>query len=832
LSALFPREPARGMMAASEGPMGADDRPRPAPRDDAADRRWAWFALSLAALAVSVLGAFGQRTHGMLPPTLDRGALTFPRAVEGRSVGSVEELEFLAQTRAPGEALDVGAPPGSVTLVPEIDAPHVALTLASVLCFWAMCAFVLAPRTSRSSARALFACMACAGLGVGIGGVYPPQAPAEAALALAYVAAMAFLPAAFVRFTLAFPRRSALLDRHPRLGALPVLLALGAAAWSGAAWLAHFSAMETSTWEATRAPTLLIGALFVFGIAAGCVNLFLAHRRAVLARERSQAKWLFWGIAIGATPFVLLRMLPRTLFGVESEASIPPFVDRLVELAVPASFAIAIAKHKLFDIDVIIRRSLLYTALALVLATAFLPVWWLLGNLTDLPAALPREALWALAGAVPAALFLPARRVLGQWVDRTFFKIRHTHGQALRALDAPLAQAADQAGVAAALRRFLDDSLQPKACAVVVGNGAHAAVDGSLDERTARRAPELLAPLVPERGALVARSEATALPEVETPALAPELLAAGVHVVQPVAKEGRLLALLLLGEKASERRYVEEDLQLLAAAASRAALALERLALVQSVAEESLARRALADLDRQKTDFLLRVSHDLRTPLTAVRWSVDNLLDGLSGALSERQAAALSDVKAAAGQLGRLVDNLLAISRIEMGAAPRAPEPVDLEAVARDALLALRPQAEAKSVRLVLTPAPDLPPVRGRKDALYQVALNLVDNAVKYSPPGTSVEVSVGMESADVQALVVRDHGPGLPPGAADGLFDLFRQGRASPHSTAQGFGVGLYIVRSVAETLDGTVSAGNHPEGGAVFACRMKRWADTGGTP
>jgi signal transduction histidine kinase len=541
-------------------------------------------------------------------------------------------------------------------------------------------------------------------------------------------------------------------------------------------------------------------------------------------------KWVLWGIATAMTPYVFLRVLPGLFGAARADSPVPPAVDRVLELAAPAAFAIAVARHRLFDIDVIIRRSVLDTTLALLLAGAAMGVVLLLER--TLPrGAVPTEVVWLLAGAVPVALFAPLRRGLGRWVDRTFFKIRHVHGQSLRALEGPLARAADAAETAAVLRRFVEEALLPQAAAVVVLSEGEAVVDGSLPEGAARRAAALLAPFRPEDGIALACVGATTLPEIEVAGFPADLRSAGVVLVQPVSREGRVRALLLLGPKASERAYVEEDLTLLAAAAGRAVVSLERLALVQNVAREALARRALADLDRQKTDFLLRVAHDLRTPLTAVRWTVDNLLDGLSGPLTPRQSADLAPVRTAAGQLNRMIDNLLAISRLELGATRLACEPVDLAAVVREALTATAPQAAAKGVGVALAAHEGLACVRGRRDAVYEVALNLVDNAIKYSPPGGAVDVHLAPGGNGGAMLSVRDRGPGLGGADPASLFDLFRQGDASPHSTAKGFGVGLYVVRSWIETFGGSVGAADAPGGGAVFTCLLERWTDTGGS-
>jgi signal transduction histidine kinase len=152
---------------------------------------------------------------------------------------------------------------------------------------------------------------------------------------------------------------------------------------------------------------------------------------------------------------------------------------------------------------------------------------------------------------------------------------------------------------------------------------------------------------------------------------------------------------------------------------------------------------------------------------------------------------------------------------------------VDLAALVQDAVTALRPSAMAKGLRVEVQVADGLPTLRGRRGPLFQAVANLVDNAIKYSPPRGVIEVDVGPGARGEPRLVVRDHGPGLPDEGLAHLFDRFRQGAPSPHSPRQGVGVGLYVVKSAVESQGGSVQAGNHPAGGARFECRFVAWEE-----
>jgi signal transduction histidine kinase len=280
--------------------------------------------------------------------------------------------------------------------------------------------------------------------------------------------------------------------------------------------------------------------------------------------------------------------------------------------------------------------------------------------------------------------------------------------------------------------------------------------------------------------------------------------------------------MILLSRKQTDRRYIEDDIALIQAAARRAGAVLERMRLVQSVAEEAMARRRLAELNRLKNDFLSRMAHDLRTPLASIGWSTENLLDGIAGSVTASQTEYLQSIKTATGHLNRLVGNLLDISRMERGTLTLEFERVALPEVLQQVIDTLKPLAAERGVQLDLRVADGSVAVRGNNDKLFEVAMNLIDNAIKYAPDQTVVEVTVASAAGGRQAFAVRDHGQGLGDVDVARLYEQFSQGTPSPHSHKHGFGLGLYIVKTYMDLMAGDVSARNHPGGGANFTCTL----------
>ena len=782
-----------------------------------------YYAISLLGLILFLWGLRCQLRVSMLPSAFDRDGLAYPAVCAGAVAGSSEQLRFLAEGWPPGSTLRIVAADGgeiNVTLDRAHTSGYLVLTCLSGLFFWGVATFIFAPRVGRPGVREFYWISFLYGLAVMIGGVYYHHDPDWLHLACGFlqIACLACLPVVFVGLTLAFPRHSEGLARWRRW--LPVLWLLAGALilWQGAAFWSYFREPGPPAGAALVLPQQVADTVMVVQVALGCFILYWSYSRLELTRERKQVRWLFWGFSLGAMPYVFLRTLP-SLCGLGP--LLPASADRVLEMALPTAFVFAVIRHQFLDIDVIIRRSLLYAILAAGTVILYLAGVVALGRQVEAGASGPAAILLVVIGLVAGVAFHPLRCAIGGWVDRTFFKLEHDHEQALRALERDLDTVSSQSELAGLLARCLGETLRPQSHAVLVPDGEQLQVAG--DENAGEAAAWLACYLrLPSPGVgILAAAHSTSLPEVESSDFPGVLAEAGFVVAMPLGP-GEEAGLFLLGRRQTERRYLDTDLSFLERCAVAATAALARIRLVQQVAEETLARRRLDELNRLKSDFLSRVAHDLRTPLASISWSVANLLDGVAGDLSPNQAEYLQSMQAAASLLNRLVENLLEISRFERGVFEIERERIELLPVLEQAVLTVKPLAVSKRVTFELQGEKLAQPVHGNAEKLTEVVVNLLENAVKFSPPDGEVTISITAGEADWQEFVVRDQGPGLDQQEGTSLFARFEQGRPSPYSQQHGFGLGLYIVKSYLEMMGGEVSAANHPDGGAIFTCRL----------
>ncbi|WP_431683354.1 ATP-binding protein [Kitasatospora sp. KL5] len=271
---------------------------------------------------------------------------------------------------------------------------------------------------------------------------------------------------------------------------------------------------------------------------------------------------------------------------------------------------------------------------------------------------------------------------------------------------------------------------------------------------------------------------------------------------------GDRLALVLTG-----RVLPAEDRRVLGAFAAQAVAVLER----QRLAKEAAEARRLADSNRIRTALLAAVSHDLRTPLAGIKAAVTSLRSEDVAWSPEDEAELLAGIEEGADRLNLLINNLLDMSRLQTGSVTPLQRDVDLDEVVPLALAGV----PAEAVRLDVPE--DLPLVRADSGLLERVVANLVENAVKYSPPGVPVAVRADvlrLAGGDRIELRVVDRGPGVPEEARERIFAPFQRHGDAPRGN--GVGLGLAVARGFAEAMDGRLTAEDTPGGGLTMVVSL----------
>jgi two-component system phosphate regulon sensor histidine kinase PhoR len=255
-----------------------------------------------------------------------------------------------------------------------------------------------------------------------------------------------------------------------------------------------------------------------------------------------------------------------------------------------------------------------------------------------------------------------------------------------------------------------------------------------------------------------------------------------------------------------------------------------RLSATQAVAERATAKAEQSEQKRR--ELIVNVSHELRTPIASIRGHVDSLLISIDrpgeGAENAPPPAELQKylgiISRETDRLGTLVDELLSLARAESGELKIALAPVAPGEVVEEVFASIAPLAKReRQIIVVRDIAPNLPPIIADRQRLTQVLLNLVRNAIAYTPTGGIVSIGLHPDGPDAVALTVADTGIGIPQEDLDRIFDRFYRTDASRARTSGGFGLGLAIVRDLVAAMGGTVSVTSTVGEGSTFTVTLR---------
>jgi signal transduction histidine kinase len=285
-------------------------------------------------------------------------------------------------------------------------------------------------------------------------------------------------------------------------------------------------------------------------------------------------------------------------------------------------------------------------------------------------------------------------------------------------------------------------------------------------------------------------------------------------VVVPICSEDEILGTLTVANRLGDfSTFAPEDLKLLDALANHVSVAIRNTRLVNRL-ELALAHET--EMSKVKDDFVATISHELRTPLTSIKGYLKTLLGPIEVSAAE-QRDFLERADRATKRLQRLIEDLLFASRVESSSPTTRYDAISLpglvEQIAEERLLA---SPDPSRIRVDI--APDVPVIRAQEEHVVRIVGNLVDNALKYSPPSEHVIIECHPKD-DGLLIAVSDRGPGIPADQRQRVFERFYQVDQSATRRVGGAGMGLYIARRAALALGGRVWLDRSDETGSTFS-------------
>lgn len=494
-----------------------------------------------------------------------------------------------------------------------------------------------------------------------------------------------------------------------------------------------------------------------------------------------------WLAALGLLPYPG-GVLGNTLFGI--------FIS------------LAILRHQLLDIKVVIRKGAIYTAFSVAVAAIYLWLFLLIDRLVAPRAAsLTVELLLLFALAV---VIHPALRLLERLTDRLLYGQRYGYLQALRQFSAEATAISDLKGLVRSLMRTIGLAMQTNRAWLLLPQEGPGNLVSALETDVQHPSPRLRADspitqwLQRHEGYLRLRDLEILSPLQALSALErEELEGAEAELFIPLKHQGELVGILVLGPKQSRDAYSLEDVELLFTVAHQAVIGLENARLY---ALERNRVEQLQELDRLKTDFLATVSHQLKTPITSIKAATGLLADQESADPRSAQGRLLASILKGADALERLVSDLLDFAKAKSARLQLELAVMDMREVVQETAGVVAPAIKAKGQHLIFEIPHHSLFIKGDQQRLEQVLMNLLTNAHKYSPQGGQITLRVRQQDGQV-VVEVQDSCGGIPPEDLPWIFQAYTRPQVLSRIEANSSsGLGLAIAKSLVEIHGGKI--------------------------
>ena len=277
-----------------------------------------------------------------------------------------------------------------------------------------------------------------------------------------------------------------------------------------------------------------------------------------------------------------------------------------------------------------------------------------------------------------------------------------------------------------------------------------------------------------------------------------------------------LLELKVIDQARLDQAVTEQIIQLRSAlqAANRT---LERR-VFERTAELEAALQRLSELNQMKANFVANISHELRTPLTHIKGYIELMIADSLGPLTEEQRHAMQVSQKASNRLENLIDDLIMFSMAARGELSLKQEPLDIRRLVNVAARNATPKADERGVSVSVAASETVPQVQGDSEKIVWVLNQLLDNAIKFTPSGGRVNISLKEESSNLVMVSVTDTGIGIPANRLQEIFEPFHQLDGSSTRRAGGTGLGLSLVRQIVEAHGSLLDVGSVEGRGTTF--------------
>jgi signal transduction histidine kinase len=624
--------------------------------------------------------------------------------------------------------------------------------------------------------------------------------------------AYSITPVIFVHFTLTFPK-----ERKERIPLFLISAYVFAFILSLLLTIMIIQSIESDStimikryiWVYDNVLRIFLIICFILAITV----FIFSYRKTIVISEKKKLKWILFGFVIGPLSFLLLWAIPINVIG---RGLIPEYIVVGLLGAVPVTFAIAILKYHVFDIDIIINRSIVYlialSGLIITYVLLFTAITFLIKGID--------ETIPAIISVVIVAVVLhPIKNNVQRFVDKKFFRIQYNYREALKKFLDEIDNSFNINVLAEKIVRRTNELIpvekigffilkMPESRVSLI---AHKNFD-FLENRSVKFSFGDLKSNLPRPVALSNQLEqGVDIEEADTRVFKRW----GMALVFPFkSASDEIFGFLVLGKKKSGARFTVEDIDLLNAVKSKAATTIEKIRLQENLIIEQLEKEKLAELNEMKSFFVSSVSHDVKTPLTSIKMFTDLLKNPVIS--KEKYKDYLKIIEGETDRLTRLINNILDLTKIEKGIMQYNLQPVSLEELVKDVIEIMEYQLEMNSfIPEIYLSNNNI--INADRDAVIEAIINLVSNAMKYSGDSKKIFVETFCRN-NFACVKVKDFGIGISKENLENIFQLFFRAKTVEGRKIAGTGIGLTVVKYIVDAHNGKIEVESELGKGSSF--------------
>lgn len=641
---------------------------------------------------------------------------------------------------------------------------------------------------------------------------------------------------------------------------LLLIFILALTSWlSRARWLRYLIALSVTSWIACLTPyvvydvsvknsqvanefgilaPLYFGTLFFTAILVAA-TLFRAHYK-LEGILKKQVDSIAISVLI-AIPIIIVGNAVLPIVGYYELVSYTPLALALIV----AAMTYVIARHKLFDIRLVVARTLAY-GLSIILVVAIYAVssFLLATAVFDVNITFKQEIFFAIFSAITALAFQPIKRFFDKYTNSIFYKDAYDGQEIINSVNSTIVNTIDPndllrtiADILEAMMRvtYADFYLNSKAAAELHATGTNT----KLFENP--RWPNFVKEFskYPSKTASIVDTD---LPDV-LKGLMQEL---SVEAALKMSTTADSVGFYVVGTRKSGNSFSNQDIQLLEIVADEVAIAVQSALRFEEISQFNVtlqkkiedatsqlkrSNEKLKALDEAKDDFVSMASHQLRTPLTSVKGYLSMVLEGDAGELNEQQRSMLDQAFTSSQRMTYLIADLLNLSRLKTGKFVIENTPTDLAKVITQELSQVEATAEARKLTITYHEPETFPTLLLDQTKIRQVIMNFVDNAIYYTPSGGEITVKLEELEKSIE-FTVHDTGIGVPASEQHNLFTKFYRAANAKQARPDGTGLGLFMAKKVIIAQGGATIFKSQPGKGSTFGFSFPKTLTTNEAP